>query len=1128
MPEYLSPGVYVEEIDTGSKPIEGVSTSTTGMVGISERGPVNVPILVTSYGEFRRWFGDRLDINVFSNALGAHCYLPYAVEGFFRNGGKRLYVTRVLPQAATHAAVFLFDRGEEGSADTLILRAAGEQSGTAANLPLLYPMDISDLSDTPPDNWIRIGDGSTAEYRQITALGTVANNTHIPLGFPLGQSHASGVTVEQFPRTSDAGLGLTYSAAFTLATDTEVGDRSIEVSGANADITALIASADQLLEIGAAGAVEYRIVQEVTQLASDRARVRLESALVFGYDSATAVTPLQVPAAAATANLALEADAGDGLLFVDDRGGAFDTLNDLLILDAGGASPEVRRIGELSSLALSTGAYEDYPAAGLVQEVTLGDDDRSLTAAAAVGDTTVTLDDTSALGAGDTLLVDVNANQETMTIRSVNTAANQVTFTTALTIAHAAGTAVVPADKSLTANAAAGSRVIALDNRLGLSVGDVIRIGESPNDEYMAISAIPNPSPRGVAPNAGNVVLDHPLQRSFTSGTEVRRQHTPAVVAMQPTVLVLEAEEDGDELLVSDGTGYAQNDIVRITTPTNEEFYHRTSQNATALASVAEATLGQALDRAHPAGSALVGRNRLIEVQALDAGAWGNRLRIAVQDETTGLVSRTTVTARVNATTIRLASAAGLEPGTVLELLDPADHSPVGDPVKVDAVARTADYTVTLATPGMSAQQTAVFNNRGLEARSREFQLSVYLLRQPDPAMPTRDDTVIASETFRHLSMDPRHPRYLETIIGAIGGALRLSDRRPEGASEYIRVRDLNPSQALRLGAEALVDILPTGVQRPARHQVEHGDDSILTLSDNTYIGSDAADPENRTGLHTLRNVEEISLVAIPGQFRAAIQQALINHCETMRYRFAVMDGPPPPNDSLNDVQVQRQQFDTKYAALYYPWLLIQEPFPANLAQIRDFPIPPSGHTLGIYARTDIERGVHKAPANEVVRGIRGLQRSLSKGEHDILNPSPVNINVIRDFRRNNRGIRVWGGRVITSDTDWKYVNVRRLLIFIEHSIDRGLQWVVFEPNAEPLWARVRRTISNFLTVVWRNGALEGTKPEEAFFVKCDRTTMTQTDIDNGRLICVIGVAPVKPAEFVIIRIGLWTAHAED
>jgi phage tail sheath protein FI len=379
--------------------------------------------------------------------------------------------------------------------------------------------------------------------------------------------------------------------------------------------------------------------------------------------------------------------------------------------------------------------------------------------------------------------------------------------------------------------------------------------------------------------------------------------------------------------------------------------------------------------------------------------------------------------------------------------------------------------------------------------------------------------------------MDPRHSRYFETVIGRIGGPLRLADRRPEGDSWFIRVRDTATTQAvlesIRLGPETLVDILPDGSLRPARHALVDGDDSIATLNDTHYIGADDPNPEDRTGLYCLRNVEEISIVAAPGRTSPAMQAALIAHCELARYRFAVLDGPPPPLDALADITAQRQQFDTKYAAIYHPWLVIPHPYPANPARPEDYAIPPSGHTIGIYARTDIERGVHKAPANEVVRGVFGLQRLLNKEQHDILNPFPVNINVIRDFRPNNRGIRVYGGRVITSDSDWKYVNVRRLLIFIEASIDRGLQWVVFEINAEPLWARVRRSIANFLNLVWRNGGLEGTKPEEAFFVKCDRTTMTQTDIDSGRLICLVGVAPVKPAEFVIVRIGLWTAHAD-
>jgi phage tail sheath protein FI len=171
---------------------------------------------------------------------------------------------------------------------------------------------------------------------------------------------------------------------------------------------------------------------------------------------------------------------------------------------------------------------------------------------------------------------------------------------------------------------------------------------------------------------------------------------------------------------------------------------------------------------------------------------------------------------------------------------------------------------------------------------------------------------------------------------------------------------------------------------------------------------------------------------------------------------------------------------------------------------------------------------VHKAPANEVVRGITGLRHYLNKSEQDILNPYPSNINVIRDFRLDSRAIRVWGARVITSDPDYKYVPVRRLLLFIEKSIERNMNWVVFEPNAEPLWSRVHLSITSFLTTIWRSGALEGTTTDQAFTVSCDRSTMTQADIDNGRLICKVGVAAVKPAEFVIIRIGLKAATSEE
>ncbi len=284
--------------------------------------------------------------------------------------------------------------------------------------------------------------------------------------------------------------------------------------------------------------------------------------------------------------------------------------------------------------------------------------------------------------------------------------------------------------------------------------------------------------------------------------------------------------------------------------------------------------------------------------------------------------------------------------------------------------------------------------------------------------------------------------------------------------------------------------------------------------TDLAFIGQDLG-PGTRTGIQSLIDIDQISIVAVPGKTSQQIQNALITHCETLKDRIAVID--PPHGADMQAVQDFRNRYDTKYAAIYYPWITLLDPFTLN-----NLDAPPSGHIVGIYARSDTERGVHKAPANEMIRGILDLEQHLNKREQDILNPTPVHINVLRDFRPDGRGLRVWGARCLTNDSDWKYVNVRRLFIFLEESLDDGTQWVVFEPNDERLWARVRQSVTNFLTRVWRDGALMGLKPEDAFFVRCDRTTMTQDDIDNGRLIMVIGVAPVYPAEFVIIRIGQW------
>jgi phage tail sheath protein FI len=283
-------------------------------------------------------------------------------------------------------------------------------------------------------------------------------------------------------------------------------------------------------------------------------------------------------------------------------------------------------------------------------------------------------------------------------------------------------------------------------------------------------------------------------------------------------------------------------------------------------------------------------------------------------------------------------------------------------------------------------------------------------------------------------------------------------------------------------------------------------DNSSPAFSLADFTRTDSNTPGQKKGLTAFEEIDEISIVYSPNsQALTGLTDALIDHCELLKDRFAIIDSAKGPNPT--------KPRDTKYAAFYYPWVKIVDPETSALLSI-----PPGGYVAGIYARTDAERGVHKAPANEIVRGANSLEFTISKGEQDMLNPQ--GINCIRAF--GGRGIRVWGARTMSSDALWKYINVRRLFLFLEESIEEGTQWVVFEPNDEKLWARVKQTIVQFLTRVWKDGALMGTTPEEAFFVKCDRTTMTQDDIDNGRLIVLIGVAPVKPAEFVIFRIAQW------
>lgn len=289
---------------------------------------------------------------------------------------------------------------------------------------------------------------------------------------------------------------------------------------------------------------------------------------------------------------------------------------------------------------------------------------------------------------------------------------------------------------------------------------------------------------------------------------------------------------------------------------------------------------------------------------------------------------------------------------------------------------------------------------------------------------------------------------------------------------------------------------------------------------------------EFQSALDGLLAIEDISIVAAPGAtsfaapLPASVNGMLVSHAEARRsYRIAVLDPPPSLLPSGNGAVTEvKSKIDSTYAALYYPWIRTANPVAGSAGEPGELVLPPSGFVTGIYARSDVQRGVHKAPANETVSGALGLEYSVRFGEQELLNP--LGINCIRELP--NRGIRVWGARTTSSDPEWKYVNVRRYFIYLEASIDRGTQWAVFEPNGERLWANVRTTVENFLYNEWVNGALLGSSAKEAYFVRCDRSTMTQNDLDNGRLVCLVGVAALKPAEFVIFRIGQKTADSRD
>ena len=491
------------------------------------------------------------------------------------------------------------------------------------------------------------------------------------------------------------------------------------------------------------------------------------------------------------------------------------------------------------------------------------------------------------------------------------------------------------------------------------------------------------------------------------------------------------------------------------------------------------------------AGSAVAG---VLKVTAANPGAWAENMRVTVSASSK---AKTQVLA-VNGADLTLKNADGFQIGDVVELFD-------GAKTAYATVKNVLDKVITLDAPcTINVADTKVGTAKYI--RTCEITLAVRL-----------DDMV---EVYENLSLKPEALNYapvktaksdlirveiLPAAAKAPAPAPAKDEKKEEKAPAPAPTASIVPYELCGGTGSEMVLTLTGG-----------SDGSVQKLTADTYLGKDDG-PGKRTALQAFQENSSVSIMAIPGVTMPEVQSALIAFCENKKSCFAILDIPMELTKT-NDVANFRDMYDSTYAAMYHPWLQM---FDAGAKRPAYF--PPSGAMAGIFARSDNERGVHKAPANEVVRGCTGLSCSYNNGEQDILNP--VGVNLIRAFP--GRGIRVWGARTISSNGLWKYINVRRLFIYVEESIKASTNWVVFEPNSETLWSRVTRTIETFLATCWRDGALAGSSPDQAFFVECGPTTMTQDDIDNGRLICQIGIAPVKPAEFVIFRITQKTATGE-
>jgi uncharacterized protein len=431
--------------------------------------------------------------------------------------------------------------------------------------------------------------------------------------------------------------------------------------------------------------------------------------------------------------------------------------------------------------------------------------------------------------------------------------------------------------------------------------------------------------------------------------------------------------------------------------------------------------------------------------------------------------------------------------GEPAQLALPAADRALGSPLQVTSVDPDADITISITTDD--------FDDGGGSGDSGDSGDSSDSAEGPASFTLTVIENGEPIEQFENLTFGGN--RDVKTVVNKDSTKVKV---------------DLGLAKGVDLASQ--LELL-----KPGQYELAKAAPRKIAVGGRKFAGSETA----RAGINGLAIAEDVTMVAVPDLVTAAtkddgtidlnlwkaVQTSLISHCEQNGNRMALLDAPPGMTpQQIKEWRSETAMYDSAYAALYYPWIKVENPIGVN-GDAEVF-MPPSGHIAGLWARTDETRGVWKAPANDTLRGVLDIERAITQNEQSLLNP--IGINCIRPF--GTRGIRVWGARTLASDSDWRYINVRRLFNMVESTIMDGTQWAVFEPNDMSLWEGVSRTLTGFLRGLWTAGALFGATPDQAFYVKCDAETNPPESIDAGKLVVEVGISPVKPAEFVVFRIS--------